>query len=170
MDMGNYVSMGRPRHSERSVVVPTVMVDTPERPSSTAGRSKRRKSAPHLRHKRPIAPDSDFKFFIDQRGRQHFNFKQVVWLDPSVQMAFTRVYSIALKTLAANVLALTLKTRYRTAIGPRGPSAVLLASSFSRECLLGAPDEAWVLPKSTIESWLDSKKRQRSHKTGRRAR
>jgi hypothetical protein len=93
----------------------------------------------------------EYRFFLDQRGRQHFDFEQTIWLDNTVGMAFTRVYSTALKTLAANLLALALHKSPRAAIE--------LAPAFSRECLMGAPDQAWVLPKSTIEAWFESRQR-----------
>jgi hypothetical protein len=131
-------------YAERSVLAPTVIADSP--PGSPPRKGKQR--------------EIEFRFFVDQRGRQHFNFRQKIWLDASVQMAFTRVYSIALKTLAANLLAL--------AIDKPGRNAVLLAPAFSRECLMGAPDKAWALPKATIEAWLESKRR-RAHEP-RRAR
>jgi hypothetical protein len=122
-------------YAERSVVSPTVLADSP--PGSPPRRRKQR--------------ELEFRFFVDQRGRQHFNFRQKIWLDASVQIAFTSVYSIALKTLAANLLTL--------AIDKPGRNAVLLATAFSRECLMGAPDKAWALPKASIESWLESKQR-----------
>jgi hypothetical protein len=124
-------------HSERPLVAPTAAND------SVAEQPARRRGPREL----------EFRFFIDQRGRQHFNFRQRIWLDRSVEMAFTHVYSIALKTLAANLLALALEQPSRC--------AVRLAPAFSRECLMGAPDKAWVLPKATIESWLESKRRRR---------
>jgi hypothetical protein len=101
--------------------------------------------------RRRRARELEFRYFMDQRGRQHFNFRQTIWLDRAVDMAFTRAYSTALKTLAANMLALALDEPARTAFR--------LAPAFSRECLMGAPDKAWALPRSTIESWLESKRR-----------
>jgi hypothetical protein len=123
-------------HSERPLLAPTTAPDDSTREAPA---------------RRPRSRELEFRYFIDQRGRQHFNFQQTIWLDPSVDMAFTRVYSTALKTLAANLLALTLDEPGRT--------AVRLAPAFSRECLMGAPDRAWALPRSTIQSWLESKRR-----------
>jgi hypothetical protein len=122
-------------HTERPVAAPGVL----EQPPSRSQQRKRKQR------------EAEYRFFIDQRGRQHFNFRQTIWLDASVDMAFTRVYSVALKTLAANLLALALEKP--------GRRAVLLAPAFSRECLMGAPDKAWALPKSTIEAWLASQRR-----------
>jgi hypothetical protein len=121
-------------YAERSVVAPTVLNDSPHSPPA-----RRRKQR-----------EVEFRFFIDQRGRQHFNFRQKIWLDASVPMAFTRVYSVALKTLAANLLCLAIDKPVR--------NAIRLAPAFSRECLMGAPDRAWALPKATIQAWLESKR------------
>jgi hypothetical protein len=104
----------------------------------------------------------EFRFFIDRQGRQHFNFRQRVWLDASVQMAYTRVDTVALNTLAVNLLTLVTRKRdYRAAVGSTSRRVVLLAPSFSRECLLGAPDDAWALPKTAIKAWLGSRLRAR---------
>jgi hypothetical protein len=122
-------------HSDRSGVAPGAL----DEPASPAQRRRRRREV-------------EYTFLLDHRGRQHFNFRQVVWLDPQVDMAFTRVYSVALKTLAINLLTLALRRP--------GRRALLLAPAFSRECLMGAPDRAWALPKATIEAWFESKQRQ----------
>jgi hypothetical protein len=127
-------------YAERSVVAPSVL----EEPSSRSQPRRRRRG------------DTEFRFFVDPRGHQHFNFRQTIWLDASVDMAFTRVYSTALKTLAANLLTQALDRPAR--------QAVQLAAAFSRECLMGAPDRAWSLPKSTIESWCASKQRRLQRK------
>jgi hypothetical protein len=116
-------------------------IDHSVRPLPATEPSQRRRRAREL----------EFRYFMDQRGRQHFNFRQTIWLDPAVDMAFTRAYSTALKTLAANLLALALEEPARTVLR--------LAPAFGRECLMGAPDKAWALPRSTIESWLESKRR-----------
>jgi len=104
--------------------------------------------------------NDDYRYFIDRQGRQHFNFKQRVWLDASVQMACTRGYSLALETLALNLLTMVTRTRdYRVAVGVTSRRAMLLAPSFSRQCLLEAPDEAWALPKASIRAWVKSQLR-----------
>jgi hypothetical protein len=75
-------------------------------------------------------------------------------------MAFTRVYSVALKTLAVNLLTLATDGRdLPVAIGNTSRSALLLAPSFSRQCLMEAPDKAWALPHATIEAWIASRRR-----------
>jgi hypothetical protein len=121
-------------NNDRPGVAPSAM----DEPASPSQRRRRRREV-------------EYTFFLDHRGRQHFNFRQAVWLDPGVDMAFTRVYSVALKTLAVNLLTLALEQP--------GRRAELLAPAFARECLMGAPDRAWALPKSTIEAWFESRQR-----------
>lgn len=102
--------------------------------------------------------------FVDHKGRQHFNFRQEVWLDPAVAMAYTKVASTALTTLAANLLALALaeRDRRRTSylqVAMASRFAVVFARRFSEECLLPAPDEGWVMPCTAIRAWLVSRLR-----------
>ncbi len=104
----------------------------------------------------------EFRFFVDRLGNQHFNFSQEVWLNSSVAMAQTSNYSVALKTLGLNLLTLTLGERnVRAERGATSNTALAFAAAFSRECLLNAPHRSWILPKSTVRSWLASKKRKR---------
>jgi hypothetical protein len=110
------------------------------------------------------SPDKlkDFRLFVDRLGNQHFNFAQEVWLDGTVAMAQTSIYSVALKTLGLNLLTLTIgEGTVRAARGTTNHTALAFAAAFSKECLLCAPQKAWILPKSTIQSWLASKKRKR---------
>jgi hypothetical protein len=105
-------------------------------------------------------PQKEFRFHVDRKGRQHFNFEQVVWLDASVDMAHTATSSLALKTLALNLLTLsTTETDVPLAVGYSGRLAIAFAGAFSKQCLLSAPANAWILPRSTVESWLDSRTR-----------
>jgi hypothetical protein len=152
------------RKRDQSVVVPAVLIDAParSRKRSQSNQIERRRSARPQEQSTPRRRDYEFRYFVDRQGRQHFNFRQRVWLDVSVQMAYTRVYSVALKTLAVNLLMLvTPKRDYRAAVRLTSRQAVLLAPSFIRDCLLGAPDEAWALPTTTIEAWLESRLRTR---------
>jgi hypothetical protein len=153
------------RDGDRSVVTPTVLIDAPRRSHprkalhSIHGGNRRTSS----RQGQSRYVHDEFRYFIDRQGRQHFNFRQQVWLDASVQMAYTSVYSVALKTLAVNLLTLVTRKRdYQAAVGLTSRRVVALAASFSRECLLGAPNEAWALPKASIKAWLDSRPRVRS--------
>jgi hypothetical protein len=149
---------------DQSVVAPAVLIDAPARSRKESrpnqiegGRSTRRQE-----QLKPCLRDYEFRYFIDRQGRQHFNFRQRVWLDASVQMAYTRVYSVALKTLAVNLLMMVMAKRdYHAATRLTPRQAGLLAPSFVRECLSGAPDEAWALPRTTIEAWLESRLRGR---------
>ncbi len=137
----------------RTVVAPAVVTGATgrSRPIAHSGQAVRR---------RP--PRDEFRYFLDHQGRQHFNFTQRVWLDASVQMACTRVYSTALATLAVNLLTYATRARdCQAAVGFTSRRALALAPAFSRECLLSAPDQAWVLSKAAIRAWLDSHRRGR---------
>jgi len=152
------------RKRDESVVVPPVLIDAParSRKESRSNRIERRPSARRQEQSKGCLREFEFRYFIDRQGRQHFNFRQRVWLDASVQMAYTRVYSVALKTLAVNLLIMVMAKRdYHAAARLTPRQAGLLAPSFIRECLLGAPDEAWALPRTTIEAWLESRLRAR---------
>jgi hypothetical protein len=98
------------------------------------------------------------EFHLDAAGRQHFNFKQQIWLEASVPMAFTPCcYTRALETLAVNLLTLATEERdYRAARGATSRWAVTLARRFCEECLLQAPAEAWQLRVSVLRSWLSA--------------
>jgi hypothetical protein len=155
------------RNIDRSIVKPSVLIDSPAqsralKSAHSISVERRRSSATHARPRTRLQND-EFRYFIDRQGRQHFNFRQRVWLDPSVQMACTGVYSLALKTLAVNVLTMaTCKRDYRAAVGLTSRQVVMLAPAFSRECLLSAPDQAWALPKASIRAWLESRLRARA--------
>jgi hypothetical protein len=156
---------------DQSVVVPAVLIDAParSRKESQSNQFERRRPARRQQQSEPFLSDYEFRYFIDRQGRQHFNFRQRVWLDASVQMAYTRVYSVALKTLAVNLLMMVMaKRNYHAAARLTPRQAGLLAPSFVRECLLGAPDEAWALPRTTIEAWLESRLRGRRRSRPRR--
>lgn len=110
---------------------------------------------------------------VDSRGRQHFNFQQRIWLHPGIPMAYTKVPSTAMTTLAANLLALALRergerseARLEAALAAR--SALALARQFSTECLLQAPDAGWVIPRAAIRAWLAARllRLERSHPRG----
>ena len=87
------------------------------------------------RASRPAGPGSgsDFRYFMDAQGRQHFNFVQRVWLHASVGMAVTPVMTLALETLAINLLnQLTRERNHAAAVGvpiPLGEAAHGASSS-----------------------------------------
>ena len=171
MNYLNDESARRSRTIEHSTVSPMELADPPSeapvrgRSTAKAVRVTAKIQRDLIRARRSDHRNAEFRFFLDRDGRQHFNFKQQIWLDSSVQMAYTRVYSTALKTLAVNLLTLvTDKRDFRTAIGLTSRKVLLLAPSFSRQCLIGAPETAWALPRSTIESWLESQARRRRRK------
>lgn len=153
------------RKGDQSVVIPTVLIDAQvrSRKTSQSKQVERRRSTRRQEKSALRRLDDEFRYFVDRQGRQHFNFRQRVWLDASVQMAYTRVYSVALKTLAVNLLMLvTPKRNYQAAVRLTSRQAMLLAPSFIRECLSGAPDAAWALPRTAIEAWLESRPRARA--------
>jgi hypothetical protein len=96
------------------------------------------------------------EFHLDDAGRQHFNFKQQIWLHATVPMAFTpRCHTRALETLAVNLLTLATPERdYQAAKGATSRWAIRLAPRFCEECLLGAPAEGWELRVSVLHSWI----------------
>jgi hypothetical protein len=105
----------------------------------------------------------DFRFFVDHNGRQHFNFIQQFWIHPCVSMAFTDTPTKALETLALNVLALAC----RPLSVSNDAAAYQLVRTFCDECLLGAPREAWVIPRTTVVEWIATQRRsQRSRRGG----
>jgi hypothetical protein len=123
---------------------------------------------PHIpRPRRPKAliGKGHFRYFMDRSGRQHFNFVQRIWLDPAISMEFTAVQTTALETLAVNLLTLVTRERdCRAAVGVTSQRALALTRKFCAECLLGAPVEAWELPRASIMAWIES------HRPLRRAR
>ena len=106
------------------------------------------------------ATPQEFRYCLDRRGTQHFNFAQCVWIERSVAMAFTPVRTTALETLAINLLALAAQPQ--DARAPRGCNRTRLlplARDFCEQCLLGAPQEGWVLPRPAIQAWMHARRR-----------
>lgn len=121
----------------------------------------RSKSLPRTRRRSRrsgMTPSGQLCCRVDSAGRQHFNFRQQVWLHPAVPMAYTKVPGTALTTLAANLLALALQRpsgrESRLAIAIAARCARGLARQFCEECLLAAPEGGWVMPRATIRAWL----------------
>jgi hypothetical protein len=136
-------------------VCPAAALD-PCRPDTTALRSRRRVG----RSARAPGSRGDFCYYVDSRGHQHFNFAQRIWLSPSVQMAVTPVMTVALQTLAINLLMRGTHARgYRAAVGATSSRMVGLASRFCVECLLSARPGGWVIPRATVRAWLVSQRR-----------
>jgi len=70
------------------------------------------------------------------------------------------VQTIALETLAINLLTFMTRERdHRAAVGVTSQRAVVLSRAFCADCLLGAPAEAWELPRTSIRAWLNGKNR-----------
>jgi hypothetical protein len=112
------------------------------------------------RSARALSARGDFWYYVDNEGRQRFSFRQRIWLSPSVKMAVTPVMTIALETLAINLLTpMTRERDYPAAVGVTSRSVARLASRFCTECLLTAGPAGWVMPRSTIKAWLASHRR-----------
>jgi hypothetical protein len=105
----------------------------------------------------PAQNSRDFRYYVDAQGRQHFNFAQRVWLRASVDMAVTPVLTMALETLAVNLLThMTRRHDCSAAVGVTSRRVLRLAPLFCSECLLTARAEGWVMPRATIREWLIS--------------
>jgi len=145
--------------AEASATAASADADTAagERPAGCRrGDLRRRRRASPSRSAVSRAPPREFRCRLDRDGRQRFNFAQHVWLDPDVPMACTRSVSIALQTLAVNVLTQTLTADRKGPARNRLSHRMLirLARAFSEECLLGAPERGWIIPRATVSAWL----------------
>jgi len=108
------------------------------------------------------AAPQEFSYCMDRRGTQHFNFEQYLWIERSVAMAFTSVRTTALETLAINLLALAAqRDDARPLRGCNRARLLPLAREFCEECLLGAPQQGWVLPRPVIQAWMHARRRSR---------
>ena len=123
-------------------------------------RSAKRSSRSCSTHTRPAAGPDEFRYYIDRHGAQHFNFQQQLWIERSVAMAFTSVRTTALETLAINLLALASAPARTPRIRIGTPARLKpLARDFCEQCLLGAPQEGWVLPRPVIQAWMEARRR-----------
>jgi hypothetical protein len=91
---------------------------------------------------------------------------QHVWLQPRVEMAVTPVLTVALETLAVNLLTEVTKERdYVAAVGITSRRAMQLAPTFCDECLLTAHGNGWVIPRASVKSWVAAHSRKRAVNT-----
>jgi hypothetical protein len=138
-----------------SIVVPSVRIDVFT--AATRRSTRRTREAARQRVFRSLPRTYEFRYFVDRRGCQHFNFPQTIWLNPRIQMAYTPIQTTALETLAINLLTLAIRGRdCRAPIGYTSKRAMDLVPRFCAECLLASPRNAWVLPRATIKAWADS--------------
>ncbi len=127
---------------------------------ATTRRSPRRPSRSCSRAAGGARGPDEFRYYIDRSGAQHFNFKQRLWIVRSVAMAFTPVRTTALETLAINLLALASPESTARRKHCRSPAHLRpLARDFCEQCLLGAPQEGWVLPRPAIQAWMQGRQR-----------
>ena len=95
-----------------------------------------------------------FRFRLDRNGFQHFNFRQHLWVNASVRMAFTQAPSTALTTLALNILSLA-ATAEPSGLAQAGLRRQLrLARKFAQECLLTAPATRWIIRREVVLTWV----------------
>jgi hypothetical protein len=140
---------------QESVVAPKVRFHSSADSMRDGSRRKRVRGAGRM--PQTVPRSYEFRYFVDRRGCQHFNFRQSVWLDPAIQMACTPIQTTALETLAVNLLTLVIRGRdCRTPIGYTSQRVIDLVPHFCAECLLASPPNAWVLPRATIKAWVDS--------------
>jgi hypothetical protein len=144
-----------------TIVSPSVTVErSPRRSARVACRSE---SVSARRAERQPPVDQKFRYFVDSNGRQHFNFVQRVWLQPQVEMAVTPVPTVALATLAVNLLTEVTRERdYAAVVGITSRRVMQLASKFCDECLLTARGNGWVIPRASVKSWVAAHLRKRS--------
>ena len=143
-----------------TVVTPSVKVERPPRRSvrvaCRSGSACARRAEDHS----PV--DQKFRYFVDSNGRQHFNFVQRVWLQAQVEMAVTPVPTVALETLAVNLLTEVTRERdYAAVVGITSRRVMQLASMFCDECLLTARGNGWVIPRASVKSWIAAHLRKR---------
>ena len=152
--------MKRPGNRDVTIVSPTVKVTgKPRRSGRIACRSKPNSAR---RAERPAPVDEKFRYFVDANGRQHFNFVQQVWLQSQVEMAITPVPTVALETLAVNLLTEVTRDRdYAAVVGTTSRRVMQLALAFCDECLLTARGNGWVIPRASVKSWMAAHLRKR---------
>ena len=155
----------KPQNSKGlTIVAPSVKVERKARRSRRV--ACRSESAAVQRVERQPPVDLKFRYFVDSNGRQHFNFVQHVWLQPRVEMAVTPVLTVALETLAVNLLTEVTKERdYVAAVGITSRRAMQLAPTFCDECLLTAHGNGWVIPRASVKSWVAAHSRKRAVNT-----
>jgi hypothetical protein len=70
-------------------------------------------------------------------------------------MAVTSIMTLALKTLAVNLLTQVTRERNCTvAVGTTSRRVLQLAQRFCGQCLLTAHRDGWVIPRATVKAWL----------------
>jgi hypothetical protein len=122
-----------------SVVAPSVRINH----VTSSRRKPPQCETPPIPTPRTLSANRHFRYYMDSRGFQNFNFQQRM--------------TTALETLALNLLTyIARESGYRTRLGITSKRMVRLARRFCSECLLTASPEGWVIPRSAIEAWLAS--------------
>lgn len=143
-----------------TIVSPTVKLESsPRRSARVACRTQ---AASSRRAERSPPVDEKFRYYVDSSGRQHFNFVQRVWLQLQVEMAVTPVPTLALETLAVNLLTEVTRERdYVAVVGVTSRRVMQMAPMFCDECLLTAHGNGWVIPRASVKSWIAAQLRKR---------
>jgi hypothetical protein len=77
-------------------------------------------------------------------------------------MAVTSITTLALETLAVNLLTqVTRERNFAVAVGITSRRVLQLAHRFCGECLLTAHRDGWVIPRATVRAWLAAHARNR---------
>ena len=78
-------------------------------------------------------------------------------------MAVTPVLTVALETLAVNLLTEVTRERgYVAEVGVTSWRVMQLAATFCEECLLTARGSGWVIPRASVKAWMAAHLRKRS--------
>ncbi len=134
----------------------------PIAPRDAAGRvsARRGRGSHHRGTVREASGRQDFYYYLDRRGDQHFSFRQRIWLHREVEMAMTPVMTLALETLAVNLLSRVTRERDQAAaIGATSRRVRRLAPRFCSECLLTANAGGWVMARSSLRDWFVARSR-----------
>lgn len=90
---------------------------------------------------------------LDPDGREYFNFPQTLTLKRGVRMGTTPTLTLAVETLAVNVLAPFVADAFSDT---RRSRLRVLARAFAEEVLAHAAGSEWRMSRDAIRSWLAS--------------
>lgn len=145
----------------RAAVAVRTKIDKPLRRSRASAR--RTRDLPSRRAAGARTAGNHFCYYMDAEGRQHFNFIQRLWIRSQVDMAVTPVMTVALQTLAINLLAHVTHPESRACASALASNRMHeLAHRFCLECLLTARSDGWVMPRASVAAWLSTRRRRQS--------
>ena len=142
-------------HEATTVVAPAVRTGKRGKRGRLRGVACRVGTHPARRGDLELGTGKYFCYYVDANGRQHFNFIQQIWLRPQVEMAVTSIMTVALETLAVNLLTQVTRDRnFPAAVGITSRRVMQLSHLFCEECLLSAHSDGWVMPRASVKSWF----------------